>query len=131
MIGWLESPFPKADAMAQSEGFMVKFNASPELVETLRSVVDQNPEAIKLKSSGPSDEPSHLRLGLAEVSTLIAVINGAVTLGKFAYSVYKHLSQHKGEQVTVQTPLRTVAILSSDAISEQRIVELLQSALRP
>jgi thiamine phosphate synthase YjbQ (UPF0047 family) len=116
--------------MAESAGLMVKFNASPQLVEELKSVVEQNPGVMTLKSAGPADEPSHLKLGLAEVSTLIAMINGAITLGKFAYSVYQHLSKHEGERLTLQTPLRTVEVLSSDAVSEARILELLQNSLR-
>jgi len=116
--------------MAKSEGLMVKFNASPKLVDELESVVNQNPAVMELQSVGPSDEPSYLKLGLGEVSTLIAVINGAITMGKFAYSVYKHLHENKGERVTLQTPLRSVEILGSDAVSEARVLELLQSALR-
>jgi hypothetical protein len=128
--GSIGKSIPAGAPMAKSEGLMVKFNASPQLVDELKSVVNQNPAHMELQSVGPSVEPSYLKLGLGEVSTLIAIIDGVITIAKFAYSVYKHLHENKGERVTLQTPLRTVEILSSDAVSEARILELLQSALR-
>ncbi|SRR6266446_7060640 len=116
--------------MANSASFMVKIEASPELVGELKSIIDENPELMKLESSGPAGEPSHLRLGLEEVYTLIAILNGAATFGKLAYGIYKNLSKNKTQRMTLQTPLRTVEILGSDAISVDRISELLESSLR-
>ncbi|HEV3278934.1 MAG TPA: hypothetical protein VG860_19210 [Terriglobia bacterium] len=116
--------------MAKPAGFMVKIDASPELVGELKNVVESNPDLMKLESAGPSDQPSHLRLGLADVETLIAIVNGAVAFGQFAHSIYKHFKEKKAERLMVQTPLRTVEILSSDATSEERILELLQSSIR-
>jgi hypothetical protein len=50
------------------------------------------------------------------------IINGAIALGKFAYAVYQHLRNNKAERLTLQTPLRTVEIQSSDAVSEERVL---------
>jgi hypothetical protein len=67
---------------------------------------------------------------LAEVATIISVVNGLVELSKFAYTIYQHLSENKASIVTVQTPLRTLEIRATDAVSEESIAQLLQKSLR-
>jgi hypothetical protein len=117
--------------MPDSVNFMVKISGSPALIDDLAGVAEANASEIQVKSVGPADEVSHLRLGLTEVSTLIAIVNGAVTLAKFAWTIYKHLTEKKSDQLTVQTPLRTVVIIGSDAVSPERIQALLEDAVRP
>lgn len=121
--------FPRRRCVvAKSEvTFTIKINGSPELVKDLEHVIRQNSE-IKLESVGPSDEASRLKLGLGEVSTIIAIVNGTITLGKFAYTVCQHLRKKPDERVTIQTPLKTVVILSSDADNEEHVRALLLSA---
>jgi hypothetical protein len=114
--------------MNLTPNLMVKINGSPELVANLEGVVKENPTDMKLESVGPAQEPSHLGLGLAEVATIIAMVNGLATLAKFAYAIYKHLKDKPAESVTIQTPLRTIEIISSDAVSEERIRQLLSTA---
>ena len=109
---------------------MVKINASPELVEELKRVVAENSGVMELDYAGPSDQPSHLRLGLGEVSTITATLTGPVPLAKFAHSIYEHLSEKKLEKMTLQTPLRTIEIMGSDAVSEDRILKLIESSVR-
>lgn len=116
--------------MADTAKFMVKIDGSPDLIDGLRDIVEANPALMKLESFGPSKEPSHLKLGLGEIATIVTVLNGLATLAKFAYAIYKHLNEKKAGQVTVQTPLRTVTILSSDAATQERIQELLESSLK-
>ena len=116
--------------MAEPAKFMISFNASPGLIDDLKGIVEANPAVMKLESVGPSSESSHLRLGLTEVATLVTVLNGVATLAKFAYEIYKHLHDKKDEKVSVQSPLRTVVILASDATSAERVQELLQASLR-
>jgi len=111
-------------------GFIVKINGDPDLVAELKHVVEKNPEVMNLQSAGPAAEPSHLRLGLAEVATIVALLNGVATLAKFAYSIYRHLSEKKASVVTVQTPLRIIELRAPDAISEESIAERLRDALR-
>jgi hypothetical protein len=110
--------------------FMVKISASPELIDELHAVVMAHADSMTLKSLGPASEPAHMRLGLSETATLIAVINGVATMAQFAYSAYKFLSEKQSGGLTVQTPLRTVVITASDATSEERVRELLESALQ-
>jgi hypothetical protein len=116
--------------MSNQLGFTVKINGDPDLVAELERVVEQNPDVMKLRSAGPSAEPSHLRLGLAEVATIVALLNGVATLAKFAYSIYQHLSEKKTSVVTVQTPLRIIELRAPDAVSEESIAERLRDALR-
>jgi hypothetical protein len=116
--------------MSNQPAFTVKINGDPNLVAQLKSVVEENPDAMKLQSAGPSSEPSHLRLGLAEAATIVALINGVATLAKFAYSIYRHLSENKASVVTVQTPLRTIELRAPDAVSEESVAERLRDALR-
>jgi hypothetical protein len=116
--------------MPNQTGFTVKINGDPYLVAELERVVEENPDVMKLQSAGPSEEPSHLRLGLAEMATIVALVNGVATLAKFAYSIYQHLSEKKASVVTVQTPLRTIELRAPDAVSEERIAERLRDALR-
>jgi hypothetical protein len=117
--------------MTNSANFMVKINGSPALIGDLASVAEANSSEIQIESVGPADEASHLRLGLTEVATLIAIVNGVATFAKFAWAIYKHLKEKNSEQLTVQTPLRTVVILGSDAVSPERIQELLEGTVRP
>jgi hypothetical protein len=116
--------------MANSASFMVKIDAGPELVSELKQIVEKNPDTMKLESAGPSRQPSDLRLSLAEVETIVAIVNGVVTLGKFAHAIYKHLKDNKAQRMTLTTPLRTVEILSADAVSEDHVLELLRASLR-
>jgi hypothetical protein len=117
-------------AMTGPANFMVKINGSPELINDLANVAEANASEVQIESVGPADEASHLRLGLTEVSTLIAIVNGVATLAKFAWTIYKHLKDKKSEQLTVQTPLRTVVILASDAVSPEHIKALLEDTVR-
>ena len=116
--------------MNPTGNLMVKISGSPELVADLESVVKQNPADMELKSVGPAEEPSHLGLGFVEVATIIAFVNGALGLAKFAYAIYKYLSGQPRQRVIIQTPLRTIEISSSDAISEDRVRELVSCALK-
>ena len=116
--------------MTDPTNFMVKINGSPALINELANVANANSSEIQIESVGPADEVSHLRLGLAEVSTIITIVNGVATFAKFAWAIYKHLKEKKSDQVTVQTPLRTVVIISSDAVSPENIQALLESAVR-
>ncbi len=116
--------------MTAPANFMVKINGSPTLINDLANMAEANSSEIQVESVGPADEVSHLRLGLTEVSTIIAIVNGVATFAKFAWTIYKHLNGKKSEQVTVQTPLRTVVIVSSDAVSPERIQALLEDAVR-
>jgi hypothetical protein len=116
--------------MSETSGFTVKISGSPELIDQLVEVAGSSSE-MSIEAVGPADEPSHLRLGLAEVSTIVALVNGITTLGKFAWAIYKHLREGDSGQLTVQTPLRTVVIIGSDAVSEERIRQLLEDAVRP
>ena len=109
---------------------MVKINGSPALIDDLADVAKANSPEIQVESVGPADETSHLRLGLTEVSTIIAIVNGVATLAKFAWAIYKHLKEKNSDQLTVQTPLRTVVIVSSDAVNPERIQALLEGAVR-
>jgi thiamine phosphate synthase YjbQ (UPF0047 family) len=117
--------------MTQVAAVMVKLNGSPELVAALEKVARENPAEVKVQSCGPSNETSHLRLGLAEVSTLVAVVNGVVTFGKFAYAIYEHFKKKGSQEMTVQTPLRTIVILASDATSPEQVQRLLEGSLKP
>jgi hypothetical protein len=116
--------------MTNPVNYMVKISGSPELIDELKGVADANTSEIKVESVGPADEASHLRLGLAEVSTIVAIVNGVATLAKFAWAIYQHLKAKKSEELTVQTPLRTVRILSSDADSPEHVQALIEGALR-
>jgi len=116
--------------MADPVNFMVKINGSPALIDDLKGVADANVSEIKVESVGLADEASHLRLGLTEVSTIVAIVNGAATFAKFAWAIYQHFKEGKSEELTVQTPLRTVVILSSDAVSPEHVQTLLEDALR-
>jgi hypothetical protein len=116
--------------MSLTANLMVKINGSPELVAHLEGVVKENATDMKLESVGPAQEASHLGFGLAEVATIIAIVNGVATLAKFAYAIYNHLKDKPAERVTIQTPLRTIEILSSDAVSEERIRQLLSTVVR-
>lgn len=109
--------------------FMVRIEGSPDLINGLV----KGPAAasdVVVESVGPADQSSHLRLGLTEVETLVAVVNGIATLSKFAWVIYEHLRGRKSEQLTVQTPVHTVVILASDAESPERIKELLEQSAR-
>jgi hypothetical protein len=106
----------------------VQIEGDPELITSLGAITSANSESMTLESLGPSAEPSRLKFGLAEAATLVALVKGAVELAKFAKSIYDHLSKSKGKKVVVQTPLRAVTIGSSDATSEARVAELLQTA---
>jgi len=99
-------------------------------VAELKHVVEKNPDVMKLQYAGPAEEPSHLRLGLAEAATIVALLNGVATLSKLAYSIYQHLSEKKESVVIVQTPLRAIELRSPDAVSEEKITERLRDALR-
>lgn len=116
--------------MADRADFMVKINGSPELIDDLAAVAAANSSEVRIESVGPADEASHLRLGLTEVSTLIAIVDGVVTLAKFAFAIYKHLTENKSDQLTVQTPLRTVVIVATDAVSVERIQALLEDSVQ-
>lgn len=116
--------------MATPVNIMVKVNASPGLIADLANIAKADPSEIKLESVGPADESSHLRLGLAEVETLIAIINGTATFAKFSWAIYKHLKDNNSDQVTVQTPVHAVTISSSDAKSPQAVQSLLESAVQ-
>jgi hypothetical protein len=116
--------------MSATPGIMVKINGSPDLVAELQDVAAAKDADLVVKSAGPAEEASHLRLGLGDIATLVAVLNGVATFAKFAYAIYKHLSDKKSEQVTVQTPLRTVVIVASDATSPERIKALLDGAMK-
>lgn len=115
--------------MTGPANFMVKINGSPALINDLADVAQENAPEIRVQSVGTADEASHLRLGLTEVSTLIAIVNGVATLAKFAWTIYKHLKEKRSEQLTVQTPLRTVVIVASDAVSPERIQALLEDSV--
>lgn len=117
--------------MTDPTKFMVKINGSPALIDDLKGLADANASEIKVESIGPADEASHLRLGLTEVSTIVAIVNGVATFATFAWTIYQHFKEKKSEELTVQTPLRTVVILSSDAVSPEHVQALLESALRP
>jgi hypothetical protein len=109
---------------------MIKINGSPSLINDLANVAQANASDIQIESVGPAEEASHLRLGLTDVSTMIAMVNGVAALAQFALTIYKHLKDKKSEQLTVQTPLRTVIIVASDAVSPERIQELLEDSAR-
>jgi hypothetical protein len=115
--------------MAGSSGVMVKIDGTPELVSELTQIVKENPETMKLEYSGPSEPNSDLRLSLAEVNTIIAIVNGVITLGKFAHTIYKHFKDNQAQRLTLKTPLRSIEILSSDATSEEHVLGLLRSSL--
>ena len=110
---------------------MVKISGSPGLIDELQIDAASRVGEVKVQSAGPSEEVSHLKLGLGEVATLVALVNGVVTFGKFAYTIFEHFKQRKSEELTVQTPLRTVVILASDATSPEHIKELLEGSLKP
>jgi hypothetical protein len=116
--------------MTNPVNFMVKISGSPELIDGLKGVADAHASEIKVESVGVAEEASHLRLGLTEVSTIVAIVNGVATLAKFAWTIYQHLKAKKSEELTVQTPLRTVLILSSDAVSPEHVQDLLAGAIR-
>lgn len=116
--------------MADDASFMVKIEGSPTLIDDLNIVANENPSEIKINSIGPANQSSQLRLGLTEVATLIAIVNGVATLAKFAWAIYKHLRDNGSERLTVQTPLRTVVILGSDADTPETIKALLEDAVR-
>jgi len=111
--------------------FMVKISGSTTLIDELADVAKANSPEIVIESVGPADEASNLRLGLAEVATIVAVVNGVATFAKFAWTIYKHLKDKESDQLTVQTPLRTVLIVASDAVSPEHIRALLEDAVRP
>lgn len=117
--------------MSNQPQIMVRLSGEPSLIEELERVVQENTDDMKLQSVGPSTDTARLRLGLAEVATMVTLVNGLVTLSKFAYTLYKHFSEKQASVVTIQTPLRTVEIRSTDALSEEGIAEQLRSALRP
>ncbi len=116
--------------MTDPADFMVKINGSPALISDLAKVAEANSSEIRIESAGPADEASHLRLGLTEVETIITIVNGVATLAKFAWTIFKHLKEKNSDQLTVQTPLRTVVIVGSDAVSPEHIQALLEDAVR-
>src|SRR3954465_6913661 len=92
--------------------FTVKINGSSELIADLVDIAKGNPSDVHVESVEPADDVSHLRLGLTDVETLIAILNGVATFAQFSWAIHRHLKDKKSDQVTVQTPVRSVIIAS-------------------
>lgn len=116
--------------MAGDAGLTIKISSSPELVSDLERLARASEGAIQVRSAGPSQDASRLRLGLGDVATIVAILNGTATLAKLAYGIYEALKKKRAERITVQTALRTVEILPSDAPDEQHVRALLESAIQ-
>jgi hypothetical protein len=117
--------------MAQVVPLMVKMSGSPGLIAELQADAAARMDEVKVQSAGPSEEVSRLKLGLGDVATMVALVNGVATFAKFAYAIYEHFKQNKSEELTVQTPLRTVVILASDATSVEQVKAMLDASLKP
>lgn len=116
--------------MSDRVRFTMKINGSPDLVEELERVARANAADITVESVGPADQASHLRLGLTEVSTIVAIVNGIATLSKFAAAIYRHFKENKSDQLTVQTAVRTIVIEASEAVTPEQVRAALEDAVR-
>lgn len=110
--------------MKESTKLQIKITGSPELVSRLSETELCEDEYLEVISFGENEQPSHLRFGLVEVASLVAIANGVVMLGKFAHGIYRHLTKNSDQRISIQTPLSRIEITSSEAISEERVREL-------
>lgn len=116
--------------MPADPSFTVKITGTSELIDELKEVARQNPESVQVKSAGRAEPSSGLKLGLHDAATLVSLVNGLATLGKFAHSIYKALREKRAQRVAIQTPIKTIEIFPSDATDVEKVRSLLESAVR-
>jgi hypothetical protein len=109
----------------------VKFQGDPELIEEIRQETSGHGE-VEILSTGMERDPTYLHFGLAEVASLIAIVQGAYWVGDLARKVHGWVTGKKDRRLFVQTPFGQWDFVSDDDLTEEDVrTALAQLAGRP
>ena len=115
--------------MNQVPIIQVKFRGAPGLIEELRYEADE--EDVEIISVGTERDPTYLHFGIAEVASLVAIIQGAYWVGDLARKIHRLLKKNKDKKeeqnrrLSVQTPFGQWEFVSDDALTEEDVRQVL------
>lgn len=108
----------------------VKLLSSPELIHELEKEAQKNPTQLKIISTGREKDPTFLEFDIAEVATIVTVVQGAFYLGQLSLQLYQLLKSNKAKRVVLQTPLRRVEITATTDLTEDQVRDILKYAVK-
>jgi hypothetical protein len=110
-----------------SQKTSVRFRGDPELVEEIARLLEASDGAEVLRIETEEDTDAGVDFGLDVVATLVGLVGSLFFNGAIVPSLMQALRKKPGSKITIETPMRTVSIVSSTQFSEDEVRRLIAS----
>src|SRR5690242_21010938 len=99
-----------------SQKTSVRFRGDPELVEDIARLLEANDGAEIVRHETEEDTDTGVDFGLVEIATLVGLVSnlsGFFFQAPIGLSLLQIFRKKPGSKITIETPTRTVSIVSS------------------
>jgi len=106
----------------------VRFRGDPELVEDIARLLEVNEGAEIVRHETEEDTDTGVDFGLLEIATLVGLISNLSNFFSkepIVPSLLQIFRKKPGSKITIETPARTVSIVSSTQLSEDEVRKLI------
>jgi hypothetical protein len=110
-----------------SQKTTVRFRADPELVEDIARLLEASDGAEILRRKTEEDTDTGVDFGLVEVATLVGLVGSLFFKEPIVPSLLQIFRKKPGSKITIETPRRTVSIVSSAQFSEDEVRRLIEA----
>jgi hypothetical protein len=110
-----------------SQQTSVRFRGDPELVEEVARLMEASDGAQVLSRKTERDSDTGVDFDLSLVMEVVGFVSALFFSGPIVPSLVKALRKKPGSKITIETPTRTVSIVSSTELSDDEVRRLIAS----
>lgn len=118
------------DSQPAPTPYRIKFIADAAFVKEVKAAAEKNPADIRIESEREEKDATRLGFTLETATAVVALVTGAIEIGKFAKAIYDWFKNSKSNVVVLQTPFGTLEMHKSAGVTEEDVRKFLAAALR-
>ena len=104
----------------------IRLVGSVDVIEEVARSCEDLPQ-VDLKPVKPIEATTTFNFGLVEIAALVAIVQGTVYLTEVGIRVYKALSKDPDRRIYIETPFRSIEIVSRDTTSQEEVAKVFAS----
>jgi hypothetical protein len=113
-----------------SQQTSVRFRGDPELVEEVARLLETSDGAQILARNTETDDDTGVDFDLSSVIEVVGLVSTLFFSGPIVPSLLRALRRNPGSKITIETPTRTVSIVSSTELHPDEVRRLIESLAR-
>ena len=116
--------------MTAMDEIQIKILGAKEQMDELNKYATQFTDEIQIERYGIEKDPTNLKFGLAEVASLVAIVNGAAGIAILGKKIFDLLRGGSARRIIIQTPMRRIELISSADLTAAEVQDALTHVVK-